>query len=257
MKILKIQKISKSKYKIILDNKEIITFDNVILEYNLLYKKELSNDKIIKILNDTKYYEIYNKALKYVTTKMHSKKEIIDYLYPFDITDQEKNKIIKKLSSLNLINDELYCRSFINDKINISKYGLKKIENMLKKKGIDYNIIQHELEKVDYNIINSNLELKIKRKINSNKRYTNYELRQKLLLYFLNEGYNKETINNYIDKYFKNDDEILKYQFNKLYYKYKKKYKDEIFLLKLRQKLLQKGFCNELINKLLEEKTEE
>ena len=29
-----------NKYKISLDNFEITTFDNVILEYNLLYKKE-------------------------------------------------------------------------------------------------------------------------------------------------------------------------------------------------------------------------
>jgi len=257
VKILKIKKMSNNKYKITLDNTEIITFDNVILEYNLLYKKDLSTDEIKIINSKTNYYDAYNKSLKYVTKKVRSKKEVEKYLDSFDISNNEKREILDKLTNLNLINDKLYCKAFINDKINISKYGVGKIEKLLKEKGISYDIIQNELSNIDYDIVNSNLESKIKRKIQNNSKYTNFELRQRLIIQFTNEGYSKEKINEYIDKYIDNDDEIIKIQFDKLYYKYKNKYGEKLFLIKLKQKLYQKGFSNEVINKLMQEKTEE
>ena len=257
MKILKIKKMANNKYKISLDNFEITTFDNVILEYNLLYKKELTEKELKEISSKTNYFDAYNKTLKYITKKIKSKREVEKYLESFDLKSDEKKEILNKLIGLNLINDRLYCRAFINDKINISKYGVIKVNKQLQEKGIDYKIIEEELLNIDYNIVNSNLEFKIKRKINNNTKYTNFELKQRLIMQFTKEGYSKEKILEYINKYISNDGEILKVQFDKLYYKYKNKYDDKIFLLKLKQKLYQKGFSNETISKLIQEKTEE
>ncbi|MCI9585330.1 MAG: hypothetical protein HFH45_01685, partial [Bacilli bacterium] len=53
---MKIEKIKKtgSKYKITLDNGEVInTYDDVILENNLLYDKNIDSDLFNKINNDT------------------------------------------------------------------------------------------------------------------------------------------------------------------------------------------------------------
>ena len=257
MKILKIKKMANNKYKISLDNFEITTFDNVILEYNLLYKKELTEKELKEISSKTNYFDAYNKTIKYITKKIKSKREVEKYLESFDLKSDEKKEILNKLIGLNLINDRLYCRAFINDKINISKYGVIKVNKQLQEKGIDYKIIEEELLNIDYNIVNSNLESKIKRKINNNTKYTNFELKQRLIMQFTKEGYSKEKILEYINKYISNDGEILKVQFDKLYYKYKNKYDDKIFLLKLKQKLYQKGFSNETISKLIQEKTEE
>lgn len=257
MKILKIKKMANNKYKISLDNIEIITFDTIILEYNLLYKKELTEKELKKISDKTYYFDAYNKTLKYITKKIKSKKEVEKYLDSFKLNSNEKKEILDKLINLNLINDRLYCKAFINDKINIFKYGVDKIEMQLKEKGIDYKIIQEELLNIDYDIVNLNLETKIKRKIKNNTKYNNFELRQRLTMQFKKEGYEKEKINEYIDKYIDNDDEIIKNQFDKLYYKYENKYDKKIFLSKLKQKLYQKGFSSEVVNKLIQEKTEE
>ena len=77
MNIDKIKKLNNGKYKIFFDNKEYITvYEDVILEENILFKKEISNDLIntINIKND--YYKIYNKTLKYIMTKVRSEMEI-------------------------------------------------------------------------------------------------------------------------------------------------------------------------------------
>ena len=46
-----------------IDGESVITYDNVILENELLYKKSIDNNLYKKILLDTSYYDIYNKTV--------------------------------------------------------------------------------------------------------------------------------------------------------------------------------------------------
>ena len=59
MKINKIEKLKDNKYKIYLETENIITFDNVIIENNLLYKKKIDDEVYNKILTDTNIFEAY------------------------------------------------------------------------------------------------------------------------------------------------------------------------------------------------------
>ena len=101
------------------------------------------------------------------------------------------------------------------------------------------------------------MENKIKRKIENNNKYSNYELKNKLLNYFINQGYNREDVLLYLEKYQKEENDILEKEFEKLYFKYKNKYDESVFKTKLKQKLYQKGFPSDKINLLIQKKTEE
>ena len=64
MKIQKWEKLKSGKYKVLLENGEkFITYDDVILKNNLLFHKEIDCNTMIKINNDTLYYDIYNKTI--------------------------------------------------------------------------------------------------------------------------------------------------------------------------------------------------
>ena len=53
MTIEKIKKLSNGKYKIVFDNSEsITTYEDIILEENILYKKELDVDSILDNLDN-------------------------------------------------------------------------------------------------------------------------------------------------------------------------------------------------------------
>ena len=80
MKIIGIKKMSNNKYKVKLDKEEFITFDNVILDNNLLYKKELKLQDLDELKKETNYYNIYNKVLKFCTTRIRCKSEIVKYI---------------------------------------------------------------------------------------------------------------------------------------------------------------------------------
>ena len=73
MKINKYEHTGIDKYRIYLDNGEIIdTYNDVILENNLLLKKEIDETLYQKIIEQTKIEENYIKARKYIEYRIRS-----------------------------------------------------------------------------------------------------------------------------------------------------------------------------------------
>ena len=253
MNIEKIIKLKNNKYKIVFDDHEITTYDNVILDNNLLYKKNIDKENYDKIIKDTNYYDIYNKCVKSILKKRKSEKEIKEYLDKFNIDN--KDKIISKLKEINLINDRDFTRAYINDKIYLSKCGINKIKNDLINLGIDIIIINEELSNIDKSIFQDLLEKQVLKKIKNNTKYSNYQLKQKILNEMINLGYEKEDILSIIDVNIISDNEILEKEFNKIYNKLKTKYSGYELNQKIKQKLTIKGFKVDDINKKIEEIT--
>lgn len=255
MQINKIVKLKDNKYKLFIDNEIIITYDNVILENDLLYKKNIDDILYKKILIDTNFFDVYNKVVKYILKRRRSEKQVKEYLNKFDINNKEK--IIFKLKNINLIDDKEYCRAYINDKIYLSKDGINKIKKDLIKENIPVELIEEELKNIDYIIFDDRLEKLIKKKINNNKKYSNTYLKQKIINEMINLGYAKDKIINIIEKNIESDDQILNKEFDKIYNKLKLKYSTFELENKIKQKLIQKGFCISDINTLLQKKEEE
>lgn len=256
MNINKIIKLKNNKYKILIDDEFIITYDNVILENELLYKKKLDKELYNKIKKDTEYYDIYDKVVKHILKKRRSEKEVKCYIEKYTTNKNYVENIINKLKNINLINDLEYCKSFINDRVYLSKNGINKIKNDLLNQDIPLEIIEQELKNIDINIINQRLEKIIIKKINSNKKYSFNQLKQKILNELIILGYDKKMILEVIDNNTKDDNDIIKKEYNKLYNKLKTKYEGYELCSKIKQKLLIKGFTNEEINLLINEKKE-
>lgn len=251
MKIVKYKKIGSNKYKIYLDNTSIIVYENIILKYNLLLKKEISEDELIEI-NEENYKEsIYDTAIKYISTRVRSKKEIIEYFIrkKYDLNDI--NELIKKLEDNNLINDDYFCKCFIKDKINLSNCGIEKIKNDLVKYGIDEDIINNELNNVDKSIFIKKLNNEIDKELKINTKLPINKLKNKIINKCINLGYNLEDINNTL-KYKKiNSTSDIVTEYNKLSLKYKNKYDEYKLKSYIKSKLYQKGYTIEEINQIM------
>ena len=257
MQIDKILKMKDNKYKIIIDGESIITYDNVILDNDLLYKKSIDNNLYKKILLDTSYYDIYNKTVKYILKRRRSEKEIRKYLCKFNISNNDMQSIISKLKDIRLINDREYCKAYINDKLYLSKQGINKIKEDLIGENISIGVIEEELSNIDESLFNERLEKLIIKKINSNKKYSNSYLKQKIMSDMISLGYNKDNILNIIDNNLSSDNSILENELNKVYNKFKNKYNGYELENKVKQRLIQKGFSVGEINILLQNKTED
>lgn len=249
MKIEKFKKLSNNKYKIeFINNDSLTLYEDVILDNNILFKSDIDEDLFNKIIEDNKYYDVYNKTLKYVLTKMRSIYEIENYLDKYEISLTEKNKIIEKLKSINLLNDSLYAEAYISDKVNLTNDGPIKIKSDLLNKKVDEFIITSELEKYDKDIFIEKIKKLISKK--KNTKYSNYVYKQKLNTYLINLGYESSDIIPLL-----NDIEIdtsfqIKKEYDNLYKKLSKKYSDKQLDYEINLRLYKKGYSMDEINNI-------
>jgi SOS response regulatory protein OraA/RecX len=91
----------------------------------------------------------------------------------------------------------------------------------------------------------------MKKKIDSNHKYSNYMLKQKLFNYFLKLGYDTMMIEETFQSLQKKDNSIIEKEYNKIYNRLSKKYKDNELKMHIKSKLYQKGFDAGEISDLL------
>ena len=254
MKVQIVGKTKSGKYKVKVDDTLINTYDDVLINNKLIYKKEIDNNMLNKINKDNIYYDAYNKTLSYILKHQRALSEVIEYLDKFEISDNEKNKIIDKLKSNGLINDIQYVRSYISDSINLSKDGPNKIKKYLLDKNIDEIVIDEELSKIDEDILIDKVLKIIKKKFDSNTKYSKYQLKQKISLELINLGYDKDLIDSLINNFDFNENDLLEKEYNKIYNKLSKKYNGYELSNKIKQKLYAKGFDINLISDLIQKK---
>ena len=103
MQINKFKKVGKNKYKIIFDNTELLLYEDIILKYNLLIKKDIDEVLLDEIISENSYYDAYDKSLSYIEAKLRTKREIIDLVNTYNYKlnsvsiDAIKNYKVKKI----------------------------------------------------------------------------------------------------------------------------------------------------------------
>jgi len=249
---MKVEKIKKTgnKYKIVFDDNTVLkTYDDVIINNGLLFNKNIDAEDLNKLNIDTSYYDIYYKTVNYITRKLRSEKEIIEFIDKNNVNEKDKKEVIKKLKEIGLINDINFVKAYISDKINLSNDGPDKIRKSLLEHDISSDIINENIDKIDNNLIKEKLSKLISKKI-SNSKYSGYVLRQKITNDFVNLGYSRELINEVYDSININKNDLLKKEYDKLYKKLSVKYSGYELESKIKNKLYQKGFTMDEINSI-------
>ena len=252
MKIIKFVKKGKANYNLILENNTSLTLnEEVIIKNNLIVNKDLNDEIIKKLLYENNIEELYSKCIKFISIRLRSKTEIINYLSNKKIDKNIINIIVEKLEKAGYINDDIFAKCYINDKINLTLEGPYKIKKELEENHIDNLYIENALNHFTQNLIDEKIEKIINKKIKSNTKDTEYIFKQKLSLYLSNLGYSKEDINNHLET-IKIDNSKLEKEMEKIYNKLKLKYEGYNLKTKLKQKLYLKGFTSEEINDFIE-----
>lgn len=257
MKIAKFKKMSKGRYKITLDKEgEFILYEEVIFKHELLLKKDISLEKLDKILEDNKFYEAYNLALSYIEYKLRSKKEIEDYLERKEFDRTLINDIIDELSKKGYINDTSYAKAFINDKISFTNHGPYKIRQALISNGVPEEIVDEELNKIDENIFREKITKMIQKRKKANNKPSNI-FKSKVMEYLFSLGYSKDMILENLDDCSEEDDEFtlakIMNEKEKLFKKYEKKYSGSSLEFQVKAALYRKGYNKETIERVMEQ----
>ena len=241
MKINKLKKVGKNKYRVYFNNTDLILYEDIILKYELLLKSDIDEELIDKIIEENRNYEAYDMALSYIEVKMRTRKEIYKYLTNKGFSNSLVNETIDKIDKLGLLDNKAYIRAYINDKVNLSNDGPYKIKSSLMDLDFDENDIDDYLYTIDNDIWSEKLDKLINKKKTIMKSKSYYMFINKMKNDLYNMGYDKEMI----------DEKLVSIEYesdalDKDLEKAKKKYKED--KKKIISSLLRKGYSYEEIN---------
>lgn len=247
MKIVKYKRLTNGRYKIYLDDlREIILYEEVILEFQLLLKKEIDDDTLLKINSLNMEWEVYYEALKALKSRFRSRKDLGDFLLKKDFSRELVDKALDKLENQKYIDDVSFSKSFINNQIMTTTKGPNKIVGELVNKGVDVNIIGSEIIIFTEELQKERVEKLANKAIKLNRTRGGVVLRNKIINDLINLGYDKKVILDVVNNLsFTNSQEIVDKEYNKLYRKYSRKYTGRELEYKIKQGLYQKGLSYE------------
>lgn len=242
MKIQKYSKCKSNKYKVLIDDCEYTFYDDIIIKYNFLMKKEIDPLLFSEAIKENNELDSYYLSIKYITKKMRSEKEIEEYLKKKNLSSKIIEKTIKRLKKNNFLNDDLYLKAYINDQINLTNNGPLKIVKNLISLGLEEEKIREFLNNIDGNIWQNKIDKYINKKVSLNSSNSSKMFKLKIMNDLINLGYDKEIVVNVLNNYEIDDNAILKKEYEKAKKQLSKKYSGYELEKKIKERLYRKGF---------------
>ena len=247
MKIIKYRKGSKGLYKVELEDGRVLSlYEEVILKYELLLKREVYLEELEDIRKYNQEYEVYNVALDSIKSRFKSVYDIREFLikkeYPLDMIDIAIEKLLKQ----GYLNDRSFAKSYINNQMITTTKGPNKIKKELLEHRVDGNIIDDELVVFEEDIQLEKIEKVANKLLKSNHSRGGVVLKRKIINDLIMLGYDNYLINRVIDIVdFSTNKDIVKKEYDKLYKRLGRKYSGAELEYKIKEKLYQKGLYYE------------
>ena len=240
----KISNIKKKNNKYIVtldDNNHLEFYSDTLIKYNLLKPRNVSDNEFKEILEYNLFYEAFNKALSFISSKQRTKKELSTKLNGY--SQNIINKVIKRLEDLGYLDEKMYIESFINDQINLGCKGPIYIKKTLEKLDLNPLYIEKSLNNVEKYIWQEKIDKLINKKIKTNNNLSKNNLILKIKSYLISLGYEQDMVKDMLNQvHFQEDASILEKEYQKELKKLSKKYKEAELTSKIKYNLYKKGF---------------
>ncbi|MCR4634124.1 MAG: RecX family transcriptional regulator [Erysipelotrichaceae bacterium] len=216
--------------------------------------KGLSDELYHKLKDEEIVFKAYRSALRKLSYKDHTVKQISDHLKGKGLNASQISKLIDKLKGYGLLDDEKYCVSriaYLKD----ARLSAKQITYKLKKEGISEQLITDHL-KTDPETELQNASDLVKKYQKTIRNKSSAAKRKAIMERLLALGYSHETVTAAVqngDTESENELELLRKEYEKSLLKYGKKYEGRQLDEHLTARLLQKGFSYSDIKTVMEE----
>ena len=119
----------------------------------------------------------------------HSSGEVDAKMRSWQMDDGARTRVAERLRSAGYVDDARFCRSFVHDKMEFDKWGRRKIETALYRKGVSRDIYAPVLDSISDSEYAEALRPMLEAKRRNTKARSDYELNAKLIKYALSRGY--------------------------------------------------------------------
>lgn len=148
----------------------------------MLMSKPLSPDQVL------------DKMAKYCAYQERCVKDVTDKLKTFEISQTDKDDILRYLIDNRFVNEERFARAFVRGKINQSGWGLNKIRFHLMQKGVAKEMIEEAMLDTDEEVYRQRLIDILKTKAKTVKAENDFERKRKLAAYAIQKGFETSLV---------------------------------------------------------------
>lgn len=146
---IEIQKKNKGRYSIYLDDTFAFGIhEDVLINYNLSKGMVLDEEFIENVLKFEEMKKASNYALKYISYRPRSEKQVIDKMRQNDYENELIEYAINEMKRFGYIDDKQFALTYARDKINIKNIGKQRLISELIQKGIHRDIIDEVIKEV-------------------------------------------------------------------------------------------------------------
>lgn len=186
---------NKNRVNIYVDNVFSIGIDEELrFKYGLKVDMEINDDFIKEVLEAEEQNKVKNYALNQLSYRQRSEKELYLALRRKGFQEEYIQNTMEYCRQNNYLDDRSFAQAFINDKMNLNKYGPERIKYELIMKGVSKEIIHR------YLVVDSDEQYEIALEL-AKKRFESYKgndknsIYRKLTSYLQRKGYTYDIIN--------------------------------------------------------------
>ncbi|MBR3710965.1 MAG: RecX family transcriptional regulator [Bacteroidales bacterium] len=138
--------------------------------------------------------QVLDKMAKYCAYQERCVKDVTDKLKTFEISQTDKDDILRYLIDNRFVNEERFARAFVRGKINQSGWGLNKIRFHLMQKGVAKEMIEEAMLDTDEEVYRQRLIDILKTKAKTVKAENDFERKRKLAAYAIQKGFETSLV---------------------------------------------------------------
>lgn len=129
------------------------------------------------------------KSRRYCDKAERAHSDLRRKLSQWGVSYHDRERIIGQMIQEDLLNESRYAGAFANDKFRFNKWGLLRIKNALKAKGVSERNIADALKKIDPVAYEAELKTLVIKKLSLKSAGHHSALKLKVAKYFIGRGY--------------------------------------------------------------------
>jgi regulatory protein len=138
--------------------------------------------------------KIIRQIESYCAYQDRSRKEVEIKLIQLGALPNQKLSVLIRLELQGFLDDERFAKSFVRGKFKQKKWGLNKIKNQLKLKGIDSKLIQLAIQEIENDDYNNTINILAEKKWLNLKDENLFKRKEKVAKYLLSKGYESNIV---------------------------------------------------------------
>ena len=175
---------------------ELTVHEEAVVDYRLVVGKELDKEIFEQLQESNEYQKAYAYAINVLSRRLYSEYELKRKLLMREVATEVIDAVIKKLVSIELLNDVTFASIYMEAEIRMQKKSRSQIIFDLRKKGISEQIIEDLMETFSFENEQKILKQELKKAYErySQKKLTKFELQNKVTTALGRKGFNFDEI---------------------------------------------------------------